>query len=133
MNEEGGTYAFTANSVMEGEQLVDGELTCYVAEGGILYEVDNALTISDRYADAAVISSQEAYEKLCAGYFSWRDVPAFNYLAPQKVRVIACTLGYISDSKGFRQPVYYFTLSNEQDAQWRNGGSWTTFVPALAK
>lgn len=133
LNEEGGTYAFTANSVMEGEQLVDGELTCYVAEGGILYEVDNALTISDRYADAAVISSQEAYEKLCAGYFSWRDVPAFNYLAPQKVRVIACTLGYISDSKGFRQPVYYFTLSNEHDAQWRNGGSWTTFVPALAK
>ena len=133
LNEEGGTYAFTANSVMEGDQLIDGELTCQVVEGGILYEVDNALSISDRYADAAVISSQEAYEKLCAGYFSWRDVPAFNYLAPQKVRVVACTLGYLSDSKGFRQPVYYFTISDENDVKYRGGNTWTTFVPALAK
>ena len=133
LNEERGTYAFTANSVMEGDQLIDGELTCQVVEGGILYEVDNALSISDRYADAAVISSQEAYEKLCAGYFSWRDVPAFNYLAPQKVRVVACTLGYLSDSKGFRQPVYYFTMSDENDVKYRGGNTWTTFVPALEK
>lgn len=133
VNEERGTYAFTANSVMEGNQLIDGELTCYVAEGGILYEVDNALSISDRYGDAAVISSQEAYEKLCAGCFSWRDVPAFNYWAPKKLRVVACTLGYITDSKGFRQPVYYFTISDENDVKYRGGNTWTTFVPALAK
>lgn len=133
VDEERGTYAFTANSVITGDQLIDGELTCHVAEGGILYEVDNALSISDRYGDAAVISSQEAYERLCSGYFSWRDVPSFNYLAPQKVRVVACNLGYISDSKGYRQPVYYFTISDEHDTGLRNGNSWTTFVPALVK
>ena len=131
VNEERGTYAFTANSVIVGDQLIDGELTCRVAEGGLLYEVENGLSVSECYGDAAVISSQEAYEKLCAGCFSWRDVPAFNYLAPQKLRVISCTLGYITDSKGFRQPVYYFTISDELDAQWRGGHTWTTFVPAV--
>ena len=133
VNKESGTYAFTANSVIAGDQLIDGELTCHVAEGGILYEVDNALSISDRYGDAAVISSQEAYERLCAGNFSWRDVPAFNYLSPQRVRVVACNFGYITDSKGFRQPVYYFTISDERDTGLRSDNSWTTFVPALVK
>ncbi|MGI5987618.1 MAG: VanZ family protein [Dysosmobacter sp.] len=131
LNQERGTYVFTADSVVEGDQLIDGELTCHVAEGGILYKVDNALSISDRYGDAAVISSQEAYERLCAGRFSWRDVPAFNYWAPKKVRVVSCTLGYLADSKGFRQPVYYFTLSDENDVKYRGGNTWTTFVPAL--
>lgn len=133
VNKERGTYAFTANSVIAGDQLIDGEMTCHVAEGGILFEVDNALSISNRYGDAAVISSQEAYERLCAGNFSWRDVPAFNYLSPQKVRVVACNFGYITDSKGFRQPVYYFTISDERDTGLRSDTSWTTFVPALVK
>ena len=131
VDEERGTYAFAANSVVSDNQLIDGELTCHVAEGGILYKVDNALSISDRYADATTVSSQEAYERLCAGYFSWRDVPAFNYLAPQKLRVVSCTLGYITDSKGFRQPVYYFTISDENEGEFQNDNSWTTFVPAL--
>lgn len=128
---ERGTYAFTANSVIEGDQLIDGELTCQVAEGGVLYEVDNALSISELYGDASVISPHEAYERLCAGNFSWRDVPAFHHLSPRNVRVIACDLGYITDSKGFRQPVYYFTISDEHDTDVRSGSAWTTFVPAL--
>lgn len=128
---ERGTYAFTANSVMEGNQLINGELTCQVAGGGILYEVDNALSISELYGDASVISPHEAYERLCAGNFSWRDVPAFNHLSPRNARVIACDLGYITDSKGFRQPVYYFTISDEHDTDVRGGSAWTTFVPAL--
>ena len=116
---------------MEGNQLIDGELTCQVAAGGILYEVDNALSISELYGDASVISPHEAYERLCAGNFSWRDVPAFNHLSPRNARVIACDLGYITDSKGFRQPVYYFTISDEHDTDVRGGSAWTTFVPAL--
>lgn len=41
-------------------------------------------------------------------------------------------LGYMTDSKGFRQPVYSFTLSDENDVELRGGTGWTTFVPALA-
>lgn len=130
---ETGTYLFTAACVVEDGVLLDGELTCRVAEGGLLYEVDNALSASTLYGDAPVRSPREAYEKLCAGWFSWRDVPAFDRLPPRRAQVTACDLGYVTDSKGFRQPVYYFTISDEQDAELRDGSGWTTFVPALTK
>ena len=127
VHEESGAYAFRAECVIEDDVLTDGELTCLMAESGILYEVDNTLSVSALHGNAAVISSQEAYERLCSGRFSWRDVPMFNYFSPQQVRVTDCKLEYMTDSKGFRQPVYSFTLSNENDAD-----GWTTFVPALA-
>lgn len=55
----------------------------------------------------------------------------FNYLKPDQVRVTGCDLEYIADSKGFRQPVYVFTLSDDRDVELRGGSDWTTFVPAL--
>lgn len=131
VEEEKGEYAFQADCVVEDGVLTAGELTCRIAEGGILYEVDNALSVSTLHGDAGVISSQEAYDRLCAGRFSWRDVPMFNYLKPKQVRVTACDLEYIADSKGFRQPVYVFTLSDDRDGELRGGSGWTTFVPAL--
>lgn len=132
VDEEKGKYAFRAESVVEDGVLINGELTCYVAEGGILYEVDSRVSTSTIRGNAAVISPQEAYDRLRAGRFSWRDVPMFNYLSPKQVRVTGCKLEYLTDSKGFRQPVYTFTLSDEHDAELRGGGGWTTFVPALA-
>lgn len=132
VNEERGEYAFRAECVVEDGVLTAGELTCHIAEGGILYEVDNALSVSTLHGDATVISSQEAYDLLCAGRFSWQDVPMFNYLKPNQVRVTACVLEYMADSKGFRQPVYVFTLSDDRDAELRGGNGWTTFVPALS-
>ena len=132
VDEEKGKYAFRAECVVEDNVLTDGELTCWVAEGGILYKVDNTLSVSTLHGNAAVISSQEAYERLCAGQFSWRDVPMFNYLSPQQVQVIDCKLEYMTDSKGFRQPVYVFTLSDDRDVELRGGNGWSTFVPALS-
>lgn len=132
LDEERGEYAFRAECVVDDGILTDGELTCYIAEGGILYKVDNALSVSTLHGDAAVISSREAYDRLCAGRFSWRDVPVFNALRPDRVRVTACRLEYMTDGKGFRQPVYVFTLSDEWDAELRDGSGWTTFVPALS-
>lgn len=131
VNREKGEYAFRAESVAEDSVLTDGELTCRVAEDGILFRVDNALSVSTLQGNAAVISPEEAYNRLCAGRFSWRDVPMFDELSPKRVRVTACDLQYLTDSKGFRQPVYMFTLSDNQDTE-RGGSGWSTFVPALA-
>ena len=132
VDEEKGIYTFRSEAVVEDGVLTDGELNCRVAEGGILYEVDNTLSVSTLQGNAPVISPQEAYARLCAGHFSWRDVPMFNYLSPTEVRVTDCKLEYMTDSKGFRQPVYFFTLSDENDMALRGGAGWTTFVPALA-
>ena len=132
VDEERGEYAFRAECVIEDGALTTGELTCRIAEGDILYKVDNALSVSALYGDATVISSQEAYDRLRAGRFSWRDVRMFHYLKPHQVRVTACELEYMTDSKGFRQPVYVFTLSDDNDEELRGGNGWTTFVPALS-
>ena len=131
VNREKGEYAFRAESVMEGGVLTDGELSCRAAEDGVLFRVDNALSVSTLQGNASVISPKEAYNRLCAGRFSWRDVPMFDELSPKRVRVTACDLQYLTDSKGFRQPVYSFTLSDDRDAE-RGGSGWSTFVPALA-
>lgn len=131
VNREKGRYAFQAESVVEDGVLTVGELTCWAAEDGVLFRVDNALSVSALQGDAAVISSEEAYDRLCAGRFSWMDVPMFDALSPKRVRVVACNLEYLTDSKGFRQPVYMFTLSDDRDAE-RGGSGWSTFVPALA-
>ncbi len=132
VDKERGRYAFRAECVVEDGVLTNGEIVCRVAEGGILCDVDNALSVSTLYDDAAVISPREAYERLCAGHFSYQDVPMFDYLALKQVRVTACTLEYMTDSKGFRQPVYSFTLSDDRDTELQSGNVWDTFVPALA-
>lgn len=129
---EWGTHFFRAAGVVENGTLTNGTLACYVAEDGSLYAVDNDLCVSALRGDAAVISSQEAYDRLRAGRFSWRDVPMFDALSPTQVRVTDCSLEYMTDSKGFRQPVYSFTLSDDWDEELRGGDGWTTFVPALA-
>lgn len=133
VDEEKGKYAFQAECVVEEDVFTDGELTCWVAEGGILYRVENAISVSTLHGNATVISPQKAYDSLCAGRFSWRDVPMFDYLSPQRVRVTACKLEYLTDSKGFRQPVYTFTLSDDNNEELRGGNGWTTYVPALTK
>lgn len=132
VDEEKGEYAFQADCVVEDGVLTTGMLTCRIAEGGILYEVDNALSVSTLRGNTAVISSQEAYNRLCTGQFSWQDVPMFNSLKPNQVRVTACDLKYIADSKGFRQPVYVFTLFDDREDETQSNSGWTTFVPALA-
>ena len=131
VNREEGEYAFRAECVVEDGVLTDGELACRAAEDGVLFRVDNVLSVSTLQGDAAVISPEEAYHRLCAGRFSWRDVPMFDELSLKRVRVTACDLQYLTDSKGFRQPVYSFTLSDDRDAE-RGGSGWSTFVPALA-
>lgn len=132
VDEERGEYVFRVQYVSEDGVLTAGELACRVLEGGVLYDVNNTLFAGTPCSDASVISSREAYDRLCAGRFSWRDVPGFEYLRPTRVRVTACELEYMTDSKGFRQPVYAFTLSDDSGTDASGGRVWSTFVPALS-
>lgn len=113
-------YAFRADRIESDGTLTDGELECWVKKDGTIYRVDNALTTSTLHGDAAVISEMEAYNRLCAGRFSAAE--AFEFFAPEEVHVTSCTLQYLIDTKGFRQPVYVFDM-REFDP---------VFVPALA-
>lgn len=127
-----GVYAFRASNAEEGGVFYDGELSCRVAEGGVLYRVNNAMSAAAAYGEAPVISAREAYNRLCAGRFDRVHAFSFAENACGEVHVTSCELEYLTDSKGFRQPVYYFTLSDDQDEKLRGGQPWRVFVPALA-
>ena len=128
-----GKYAFHASCVVEDGFLTDGELSCMVAQDGQVYRVYNTLSVCAIHSEVSVISEREAYRRLCAGRFNQTEASAFDHTAPHaEVHVISCTLKYLTDSKGFRQPVYYFTLSDRQDMELRGGSDWRVFVPALA-
>lgn len=129
-DETRGVYAFRAECAVENDTLTTGELTCRITEDVTLYEVTNSLSVSTLRGEAAVISPAEAYRRLCAGRFSWRDVPAFNSRKPTQAWVTGCTLEYMADSKGFWQPVYTFTITDNAEAGTADAG-WSTFVPAL--
>lgn len=119
--ERPGVYLFLADDVEKDGRITTGSLACRVAADGSLYEVENSMSVCTLYGDALVISEQEAYERLQAGWFSLGDM--FEYYAPREVHIDSCRLEYRIDSKGFRQPVYLFEL--------RELGA-AVFVPALA-
>lgn len=57
-----------------------------------------------------MISQAQAYGRLCQGKFSNGDI--FESWAETDINVIACSLEYRTDSKGFYRPVYVFSLAS---------------------
>ncbi len=114
-----GWYTFDANQIHEGDYLIDGSLRCQVMVGGEIICIENSMTQLVWQADEPIISEVEAYERLRQGRFSHGYF--FEGVDPSEVRVWSCTLDYVADTKGFRQPVYWFELE----------GMNSVFVPAL--
>ena len=114
-----GWHRYQADCIIDGDTLTAGALRCQVAESGAIARLESSLVICGLKAEESIISEADAYTRLCQGKFSNGDY--FEYLSPKEVHVLSCTLGYISDTKGFRQPVYLFGLEEL-------GG--TVFVPA---
>ena len=105
-----GWHTFTVDRHVDGAVMVDGTLRCRYAEDGTIRVVENKL-LSYTYHDlTAVISPEEAYERLCGGKFY--DDWYFENKAPADVNVLSCTLEYEVDTKGFYQPVYYFKVTS---------------------
>ena len=99
--------------------MIDGSLRCQVMVGGEIICIENSMTQLVWQADEPIISEVEAYERLRQGRFSHGYF--FEGVDPSEVRVWSCTLDYVADTKGFRQPVYWFELE----------GMNSVFVPAL--
>lgn len=119
-----GVHTFTVDFVAQGNQVLDGTVTCRCVEGPALYKVEYNLVTLTPYAQEEVLSPALAYAQMVAGNFA--QVAYFENWAPEQVEVTACTLDYQVDSKGFYQPVYLFTV----EAQGQPFGE--VLIPALA-
>lgn len=123
--EQSGYHSFTADMIMEDSVLVDGELRCVYREDGILSEINNYMITCTYHNEVEIISSQDAFEKMCRGEFN-DERSLFEDLNPSVVIVQSCTLDYLLDTKGFYQPVYLFRVFSDE-AQYES----SIMIPAM--
>jgi glycopeptide antibiotics resistance protein len=105
--EEDGSYCFTVHQLPQGEYLLDGDLRCSFGTDGTLYSLDNTLLSYVLVAEEPILSPAAAYQKLCQGQFQDRRLEIYT---PSAVEVTSVELTYCTDTKGYRQPVYCFSL-----------------------
>lgn len=109
-----GWHSFTLNQQMEGDLLYDGVLRIRYAEDGTVWEIENHLLPYTQYRDVAIISPEEALERLTAGKF--HDEGLFEHIKPAQVSILECVLEYRVDTKGFYQPVYTFAVKSADES-----------------
>ena len=121
---EGGAHCFSVENAVVGDEMVDGVLRCWFTEDGEISSITNYMGNYELRGTQRVISQAQAYQRLRQGRFSdgvrMERLIERNHLT--QIRVTACTLTYVVDTKGYRQPVYEFALE----------GLDSVYVPALA-
>lgn len=103
-----GWHSLTADRLVSGDYIYDGILRCRYGADGKVSVVENHLIQYVNYGQAALISPQEAYDRLCSGEFSGGEY--FERSDPKAVRVTGAALEYRVDTKGYYRPVYVFDL-----------------------
>lgn len=120
---EEGSYLFTADQIVIGEQMWNGILKCVYYSDGTIKEIDNRLIAANFYRSGAIISEAVAYKKLEDGKFLFYD----RYNSVSSIEVKGVELTYELDSKGFYQPVYRFACRFIDD-----GGSYEGTIAIAA-
>lgn len=127
VNDDFTDVIFTVTQINQEDAKVHGTLTCqFVEENGItkMIEVKNEIVTLAPYQEENILSPAQAVQKLCQGYSA--ESAWYQYEDIDQINVISCTLDWISDTKGFYQPIYVFEVQiPEQEPM-------IDFVPALA-
>lgn len=107
-SQENGYYEFSVSGYEDGENWVEGTLSCQYVGKETLGSVNQHICSYEKYSTCGVISEQEALQKLengdCQMYFVYNEAP---------IKIVSVRLAYEMDSKGFYRPVYYFSAEIE--------------------
>lgn len=114
-----GRYLFEV-SIARQDRLCEGTLSCMYNSNGKISSFDNNIITYEKYRECSIQTEQEAFEQLKKGYF--REEYYNGDIAV--IEIDHVNLDYISDSKGFYQPVYTF-------AGTVNGDENTIQIPAI--
>ena len=110
--EDSEIYRFTADFLPVGGVVYGGELQCHVQDG-FLERVENHLLTLTPQQEEPLLPQAEAYDRMTRGKFD--GAVTFSSHQPLAVTVSACTITYQSDTKGFYQPVYRFTVMQGEE------------------
>ncbi|MEK5391484.1 VanZ family protein [Margalitia sp. FSL K6-0131] len=115
-----GTYKWTVDKKVRGNQLIDGSLGVTYYNDDTVKGMDNQLITYDKVRDVQIKSEQEAYKEVLNGKFQlYPENTKIKTLKIHKVEV-----SYYLDSKGFYQPVYAFQSTV-------NGMDRTILIPGI--
>ena len=121
---------FAAALLPAGDGFVHGTLSCTLCaqeEGkASLDDLENRMTALTPVREEPILSPAQAVDALQAGK-SFDG--AWLFSGAEHAAVLSCTLDYLSDSKGFYQPVYRFELALSGQAD--GIASAVDYVPAL--
>ncbi|WP_339149063.1 MULTISPECIES: VanZ family protein [unclassified Sutcliffiella] len=102
--EDSGHYNFTVDKLLDGDNLIDGNLTVGYYSDDTIKVIDNSLITYEKVRDIEMKSEQEAYEQILKGKF--RHFSHDRKL--ERLHIYDVTVSYFLDSKGYYQPVYAF-------------------------
>ena len=119
-----GWYSFICDCYEDGNVMLDGTLRVRYGVDDTARRIDNKLVRYEYYKDVAVISPEEAYEKVKNGAFYYAE--ALKRHAYDAVSVLSWTLDYEIDTKGFYQPVYIFEIQIPE-----TGNTCLAMIPAM--
>lgn len=121
---------FSADLLPTEGSFLHGTLTCDLRTQGdgqsTLSQLENRITMLAPVREEPILSPAQAFAALQAGK-SFEG--AWFAQSVQQIEVRSCTLDYLSDSKGFYQPVYRFELSLSGQAS--GIADAVDYVPAL--
>ena len=125
---------FTAEMLPTENGFLHGTLTCDLKtrdDGGAeLNRLENGIVPLTPVREEAILSPAQAVDALRAGRsFDGRQLAEFG---GETIEILSCTLDYLSDSKGFYQPVYRLALALPGENRSGAAVTFTDYVPALA-
>ncbi|MEG0295500.1 MAG: VanZ family protein [Clostridium sp.] len=112
-----GKYEILVDMYNLGENILNGKLTCDIRKEREVSNFRNEIISYDRYKKYEIISEQEAYNEILQGNFK-------SYSVGNEIKIKDVQLTYKTDSKGFYQPVYEFSLEGTDKEQ-------SILIPAL--
>ena len=124
LSEGDGWYQFSCDRLEVSDTLWAGTLRCRLTPEGEVMEILAKLIPFTYHSDAAILTAEQAWQKLQKGWF--KDNLGYAYRPPMQVNAAACVLSYTVDTKGFYQPVWEFQLTSD------NGFSGTVMIPAVS-
>ncbi len=104
--QENGYYQFSVSGYEDGENWVEGTLSCQYMGDGELGSVSQHICTYDLYKTCRLISEKEAFEKAKNG-----DFYSYFERGGSQIQIESVNLKYELDSKGFYRPVYYFSAN----------------------
>lgn len=116
---EPGNYVFSADKLVEDEILYHGTLRVELNEERNIVSLSDSMVDYQFYKSYPIRSARDAYDDFLAGKFQAGWKQDFSEVVVKDVK-----LQYWTDTKGYFQPVYGFTVS--LDGEWG-----TVYIPAV--